>query len=156
MPGIGTSRKDSKVSHPFSILSQFGKKFSGVIHVGANNGKEISEYKKYMLKYAVLIEPLPGVFEQLKQRIMGENGFVAVQALCSYLPNIKHDFYIASNNGQSSSVLKPKRHVVEHPHVEFNSKMEIQSTTLDLVMAATEEKTNISPAQFDTLVLDVQ
>lgn len=144
------------MSHPFGILSQFGRKFSGVIHVGANNGKEVVEYNKYMIKHAVLIEPLPNVFDQLKKSIIGYDGFTAVQALCSHLPNINYDFYIANNNGQSSSLLKPKRHVVEHPDVEFNSKMEILSTTLDLVMAATEESTNINQAQFDTLVIDVQ
>src|SRR5450432_2453226 len=118
-------RSGGEMSHPFGILSQFGRKFSGVIHVGANNGKEVVEYNKYMIKHAVLIEPLPNVFDQLKKSIIGYDGFTAVQALCSHLPNINYDFYIANNNGQSSSLLKPKRHVVEHPDVEFNSKMEI-------------------------------
>ena len=144
------------MSHPFGILSQFGRRFSSVIHVGANDGKEVPEYKKHLLKHAVLIEPLPNVFERLKQKIIGHDGFVAVQALCSDLPNIKRDFYVASNNGQSSSLLKPTRHVVEHPDVAFNSKIEIESTTLDLVMVATEEKSKINRAQFDTLILDVQ
>ena len=45
---------------------RFLKKVKGVIHVGANTGQEMELYAKYKLP-VVWIEPIPEVFETLKQ-----------------------------------------------------------------------------------------
>ena len=49
------------------ILKNNNVKFSGVIHVGAHRGEELSYYEEdFCATQAVFIEPNPEVFDELK------------------------------------------------------------------------------------------
>jgi FkbM family methyltransferase len=56
------------------------------------------------------------------------------------------DFYQASNNGASSSILKPHRHLNHYPEVAFKKPIKLESVPLD----------SLNLGRFDLIVMDVQ
>lgn len=144
------------MSHPFQILKALKLPFHGAVHVGANTGQEVRQYKQFGVDPVVLIEPIPQCHKQLARAIRGEPGMVAVRALCGDRQGEEHDFHIASNHGMSSSMLTPADHLHKHPSVSFPATVKMRSTTLDHVMEKVRAETALSAERIDTLVLDVQ
>jgi 2-O-methyltransferase len=81
-------------------------------------------------------EPIPQLFAKIKQRTsMHEN----IHSYCLALGNKieKADFYCSyifddfSEPSHSSSLLKPKEHLMYAPHVSFNDTVKVQVTTID-------------------------
>ena len=138
------------------LLRALDEPCGGLIHVGANTGQEVQSYKAAGLKNSVLIEPIPLCFEQLKLAIGEHPGMIPIQALCADVSGVEHDFFIANNGGQSSSVLPPARHLQEHPDVEFRTKARVRSNTLDEVMVHVDRVHGVGAENFNTLVIDVQ
>lgn len=68
----------SKLIHDLRLMPP-----QGIIHVGANSGQEIPEYKKLKPQKAIYIEPIPDVFTQLKNNIGDTPNHYPLQALCS-------------------------------------------------------------------------
>ena len=117
-----------------AMIQRLGGTFRGTVHVGANKGDEIPAYKAHGLEWAIMVEPLEEPFAELQRRLTGEEKYIAVQALCAGRPGIEYDFYVASNEGQSSSILRPQRHLQEHPAVRFDRAMKMTSTTVDIIL----------------------
>jgi FkbM family methyltransferase len=124
----------------------------GIIHVGANKGQEVPAYKEKAIRPIVMIEPLADQFARLVKAIDGEAGFYPVQACCASESGKTVDFHVASNSGQSSSFLKPGKHVELYPGVTFQKTIQIQTATLDEIMAALPEPVEA----FDYLAADTQ
>jgi FkbM family methyltransferase len=122
-----------------------------LIHVGANLGQEIPAYKNMGLKTAVYIEPIPSVFQQLNQKITGDDNHHALQYLCSNKDGEEVTFNVASNEGQSSSMFPLGNHANLYPHIEYTEKLKIITRTLDSIVTQEFEHT-----PFDTLVMDTQ
>jgi FkbM family methyltransferase len=140
-----------------AMIRRLGGTFRGTIQVGANKGQEIASYKAHGLEWAIMVEPLDEPFAELKQRLAGEEKYLAVQALCAGRPGIELDFYVASNEGQSSSILRPQRHLKEHPGVLFQHSVKMTTTTVDILL---DELAKQIPAFeldcIDILCMDVQ
>jgi FkbM family methyltransferase len=122
-----------------------------LIHVGANSGQEIPAYKSMGIKTAVYIEPIPSVFQQLSQKITGDENHHALQYLCSNKDGEEVIFNVASNGGQSSSMFPLGNHANLYPHIQYTEKLKIVTRTLDSILAVRFEHT-----PFDTLVMDTQ
>jgi FkbM family methyltransferase len=134
-----------------------GWSHKGTIHVGASVGQEVEDYRRSGMRWCVLIEPLPAAFSQLKAAIGDSTTMIPVQALCSSHAGIEHDFYISNYGGLSSSILKPSRHLVEVPEVEFADPVKVVSTTIDDIVADLVKNTpGFSMGEIDLLTLDVQ
>ena len=58
----------------------FLKRATGVIHIGANTGQERDVYAHYGLR-VLWVEPIPTVFEELKENLNGYERQQALQAL---------------------------------------------------------------------------
>jgi len=118
---------------------------TGVCHVGANRGQEYKCYKKFGLNI-VFFEPLPDVFAVLEKscpdatninKALGPNEAIVMM-------------HVASNDGQSSSILKPSGCLRVFPGIKFEKRIMVQQDTLDNYEAEIlRQKTNL-------LVLDVQ
>ncbi len=141
----------------FEQLKELARPFSNVVQVGANRGQEVAAYLNYGIDWAIMVEPQDDAFDKLQKRVADHPHYVAVQALCSNLDGVEYDFYVASNKGQSSSLLKPTRHQTEYPKIKFPNRVKLVSTTLDtLVDGVVERHAELSPDVFDTLLIDVQ
>jgi FkbM family methyltransferase len=93
----------------------------GVIHVGAHHGQEYQDYQDYFHKDIIIywFEPIRESYEKLVQNIgTCPNNYFYNLGLGS--ANSKKKIWKDSGNeGQSSSFLKPSKHLEIFPHITF-------------------------------------
>lgn len=128
------------------IVSTFNLKIRGVIHIGAHYGQEYKFYKKHNIKNIMFFEPLIKNFNVLKYNV-GEECLLYNFALGNRETEI--DMYVESvNYGMSCSVLEPKLHLTEYPHIIFDQKETVKMKILDNIEF---DKTN-----YNFINIDVQ
>ncbi len=141
----------------FERLRNLDKPFANVVQVGANVGQELWAFEHYGIDWAIMIEPLDEPYRKLWKRSKAHPHFLPVQALCSSLEGIEYEFFVSSNRGESSSLLPPARHLIEHPKVEFPTSIKLVSTTVDAIVGRTlAQHPELSWPQLDTMFIDVQ
>lgn len=131
-------------------------KVRGILQVGANTGQEIDLFRKQGVEFAALIEPLDGPFSVLQARCVPVSGYLPVQVLCGSRDGAIVDFHVSSNNGESSSMLAPARHLVDYPWVQFPATVQIRTFTLDRVLASIGASRPEIAQVIDLLFMDVQ
>lgn len=105
-----------------NIVNDLKINISGIIHVGANEGEELSSYLHYTTNIH-MFEPIQNSYEKIPNIVKKYN--------CA-LGDVEGTFELnVANNSQSSSLLKPKRHLQEHPEVLFIDKILVPVKTLD-------------------------
>lgn len=121
---------------------------SGIIHVGAHHGQEWQEYQYYFGEVTThWFEPLPDVYKILKENLINKpKTYIYNIALGSQKQQKK--MYVSSNEGQSSSILKPKTHQVNFPDIVFDLK--------NPVRVLIEELDNLNITGVNMIVLDTQ
>lgn len=104
------------------LIIKYKINVTGVIHVGGHIGEEIPLYKKYTNNIHIF-EPQIECFHRIDN---------SVNKYCIALGEMENvlDFYVA-NNMQSSSILKPKTHLSEHPDITFNQTRKVKILPLD-------------------------
>ncbi len=142
---------------PLEIIVALGlPKVNGVLQVGANTGQELAYFRHHGVSLGAFVEPLDGPFATLKAQCDGENGYLPIQALCGSVDMQLVDFYVASNNGESSSILQPANHLKDYPWVQFGAAEKLHTFTLDRIYSAiTSSRPDIAQA-IDLLYMDVQ
>ncbi|HVY64270.1 MAG TPA: FkbM family methyltransferase [Gammaproteobacteria bacterium] len=131
--------------------NRFLRSVRGVIHVGANVGQERELYARYGLD-VLWIEPIPEVFVTLRANLEGFPRQRAVQALVTDRDGHAYEFHVASNAGESSSILELKQHRDVWPKVAFTRSINLRSVTLPALL----EREGIDPGLYDALVMDTQ
>lgn len=135
-----------------SLVRNYKLKLQHIIHVGANTGEELAAYAAAGAVRILWVEPRRDALAELQEN-------------CKRYPQIQHTFsnvaagtrtgfrelYLA-NNGQSSSLLKPKTHLEEHPSVTFEKSCNVQVSTLNHIA----ETAGMRDVQIDLLNLDTQ
>jgi FkbM family methyltransferase len=102
----------------------------GVLHIGAHFGQEVSLYKAHNLK-SVLFEPHPDTFRILKDKWGSDSSVLLVNKALGSTECTHTMFCETANQGMSSSLLKPKKHLEKYPHIKFDSTVEVEQITLD-------------------------
>ena len=77
----------------------------------------------------MFFEPIQTTFNRLKENV-GENAILVNTALGNIEGEVEM-FTETINEGQSSSVLQPEYHLVQHPNIQFNGKETVKITKLD-------------------------
>jgi len=114
-----------------SLVYEFDLKIRGAIHIGGHHGQEYSSYKTLGLANVIFVEPQPNVFRILSQNVGGEC-LLFNTALGNF--EGKMDMFTEdANQGQSSSLLQPAKHLNQYPHIVFNGKVEVNVTKLDFL-----------------------
>lgn len=129
-----------------SFLKQTGKNINGVIHVGGHFGQEYWDYKTAGIQNIVFFEPVPSSFEVLRKQVP-ENVICYNVALGNSNTRIQMNIETA-NSGQSSSVLVPKLHLVDYPHITFLEKITVDMFRLDDFLQ--------NPKEYNFMNIDVQ
>ena len=101
------------------LLKEYDMRISGVLHVGAHFGEEYLSYIDNGISRVVFIEPLKENFQVLEDRFGAMDDVVLINKGAGSEKK-ELNMYRASNNLVSSSVLKPKRHLTQHPDVLFD------------------------------------
>lgn len=143
------------MSHAINLIQRlYGLTPASVVHVGANSGQEVADFKRSGIRPVVLVEPLEGPFGNLVKAVGDEPGFYPVKACLSDAPGKHVTFHIASNGGQSSSYFEPSNHLSLHPNVRFEQKAQLITTTLDAVFEGLAGQ--LGTGQFDYVGVDTQ
>ncbi len=142
---------------PCEIINALGlPKANGVLQVGASSGQEIEYFVERGISHGAFVEPLDGPFSVLRARCAEHQGFLPVQALCGSRDGDTVDFHLATNNGESSSILKPRRHLTDYPFVGFHNVVKMQTFTLDRILLAIASQRPEIMAALDLLFMDTQ
>jgi FkbM family methyltransferase len=114
-----------------NLVKKYNMNISGVIHIGAHYGEEVSNYVNLGIDDIVLFEPLEENFEILKNNVSELDANIT--GYCVALGNKNQDvnMFLSSNNLESSSVLKPKIHLDLHPNVVFYNEQSVEMKRLD-------------------------
>lgn len=131
------------------ILSKYGLKPKGVVHVGAHWAEEHDEYVRCGIKAFTYIEPCKDAFDILYWKFNGGNEDIKLFNVGCGKDHATMPMYVSHNNqGQSNSLLEPHLHLQQHPEVVFNDAEVIKVVPLDSLQ--------IIKYEHDMLVMDVQ
>ena len=130
-----------------TLTRYFGVRPAGVLHVGAHEAEESEAYRAFDWGPVTWVEMLPEKFEQLKTRFANDPYNRPLHAACwdedgSALPLFE------ASNGQSSSLLAPREHLVAHPRIFFSQSGTMTTSRLDSILPP--------HAKFDFVALDIQ
>ena len=155
-PVIPFSRRPVHGAVPELLERSYGIRPTGIVHVGANTGQEVPDYRASGIRPVVLVEPLAGPFGQLVRAVDGTPGFHPLKACLSDVAGRTVDFHVASNGGQSSSYLKPAAHLKIRPDITFDRTETMVTDTLDRAIGALCREHGLRPESFDYIGLDTQ
>lgn len=128
------------------LIQKYQVKIKGLIHVGAHYGQEYKIYQKLGIADLIFFEPLQQNFEIMKAHV-GEKAKLFQLALGNENKQVK--MYVESaNNGMSSSILKPHKHLEQYPQIVFDQEEIVEMVRLDDFLS---EKEN-----YNFLAIDVQ
>jgi len=129
-----------------SLVNKYNVKIGGVLHIGAHFGEENGVYTELGIEKRIFFEPLTSNFRTLKNNI-GENHTLLNFALGNENKRILMNVETA-NSGQSSSILNPILHLVQYPHIKFETTEEVEMKRLDDL--------NLDLSEFNFINIDVQ
>jgi FkbM family methyltransferase len=107
----------------------------GVIHVGAFVGEELNQYRRIGLSNTMMFEPQEDLYNLIKSRcVFNEkihNVALGSEACTKEMYISFREGGVSQGCGASSSLLKPKKHLEEHPEVTFPETRTVEVRTLD-------------------------
>ena len=112
-----------------NLKEKYDLKIKDVLHIGAHIGQEYNTYQRLGINNVMFFEPVPSTFQRLKENV-GDNAILVNTALGNIEGEVEM-FTETINEGQSSSVLQPDYHLVQHPNIQFNGKETVKITKLD-------------------------
>lgn len=115
-----------------NLVKKYNLKINGVIHVGAHYGEELFDYSKLKISSVHFFEPLEENFLKLQEEIIKFNS-IDIHSHCCALGNDEGErkIYLSSNKLESSSLLEPDQHLVDHPEVSFIGESTVILKKLD-------------------------
>lgn len=130
-------------------IRRYNMKIRGIIHIGAHYGEEHDDYLRCRVQDIIYIEPGRAAFEELKKRFY-TNGHVAIYPYAMGAFNGTAILNTETENaGQSNSILKPKKHLQEHPNITFQG-------TPEMVEVRRLDDLEFNRLKYNMLMLDVQ
>jgi FkbM family methyltransferase len=112
-----------------NLKEKYNLDIKGVLHIGAHVGQEFKTYQRLEIKNVMFFEPIPTTFQKLKENV-GDNAILINTALGNMVGEVEM-FTETINQGQSSSVLEPEHHLIQHPNIQFNGRQKVTITKLD-------------------------
>ena len=133
-----------------AIFERYAIPAVGVLHVGAYVGWEKQTYKAMGFQNVLFVEAQPGTFNRLLKVNLEGTGMH-----CENIAIGPHEgvtrFHIA-NNGQSSSILTLKKHLILHPEITEVGALDVRMTTIDTLLSWPK----YAGMRFNFLNIDIQ
>jgi FkbM family methyltransferase len=128
------------------LNNKYNLNIKGVLHIGAHHGQEDSVYSTLGIENVIYFEPLVKSFNILKNRVPS-NRILHNIALGNDEKMV--DMNVEENNQMmSSSILEPKLHLTQYPHIIFNKKEKVKMMKLDSI--------EFNKNNFNMINIDVQ
>lgn len=133
------------------LISKYSFKPKGILHVGAHELEERSDYLASGVDKIIWVEGNPSLINKAQEILKNSRHEKILNGLIHSHSDLEVDFKI-TNNSQSSSILEFGKHKLHHPHVDFIQNLKMKTITLyDLL-----EKASIPRGEFDFINLDIQ
>jgi len=131
------------------VLKRNFIKINGVLHIGAYECEELVHYSYLGIpkENVIWIEASQEKVDEAIRRGIPN----VYQAVISDKDNEPIEFNVA-DNGQSSSILEPKMHLIHYPHIHFTKKISLVSTKLDTFLL----RNNLDSSKYDFWNFDIQ
>jgi FkbM family methyltransferase len=137
----------------FLELEKLQIQLNGVIHVGAHQGQEVSNYRNLGISPIVLIEANPKLAKDLHKKFDTASDIEVIEGAISDTKG-KVTFNVASFD-QSSSLLNLKKHAKLYPKITYTDSIEVEAFTLNQCIAdLSKQRSDVSEANL--LVMDIQ
>jgi len=128
------------------LKTKYNANITGIIHIGAHYGEEIKDYIDNGIQKLLLFEPLEDNYNILLDRINGLNANIKLHKVALGSEIKEATMYVSDNEKQSSSILKPKKHLTHHPDVYFPDMENVEVNILD----------NYDTFEYNFISMDVQ
>jgi len=122
----------------------------GIIHVGAHEGEEYTNYQEAGGARVLFVEADPATFATLQTRFAGNGDVVCLNAAVSDTAGRARFSRMSSR--QSSSLLEPTGHLTVYPHITVDEVIEVETRTLPDLLASN----GLAPEDFNVLAIDAQ
>lgn len=129
------------------LIKKYNLNVKGIIHIGGHYGQEYDVYKALNIPI-IFFEPLSNNYHVLRDRVKNDDN---VQTFQCALGNENKKVIMnveTANNSQSSSILKPKKHLEQYPHITFDYTEEVHMFRLDDI--------DIGEKKYNFMNIDVQ
>lgn len=103
-----------------NLFNKYHFKVKGVIQVGAHRGQENGLYVKHGIENIVYVEPSSKNFSILQSKFNGNPSVILFNVACGEVSGEEVAYLDTTNQGMSSSLLKPKVHLEQHKEVIFD------------------------------------
>jgi FkbM family methyltransferase len=117
------------------IVSNWGVKPNGVLHVGAHHAEEAEDYEKFNWLPVTWVEAHPDLANQLKSKLDPANHKILAAAVWN-LDDLHLNLNVASNS-MSSSLLEFGSHLDSHPDITFINQVKVLTKRLDSILEPT-------------------
>lgn len=140
---------------PFKkCVETYGNIFTGIVHIGAHVGEEISDYYTNGVKQVYWFEANRNLFQQLYSNTSKYP--VKQEYFCEAVSDVNDDevnFHV-TNNGQSSSILELGTHASHYPHIKVVETIKLKTKRFDKIIESNPNKLSLTNIQF--INLDIQ
>jgi len=130
------------------IVEKYNLKVRGVLHIGAHWGQEEPMYAKHGIENMAFFEPIKSNYEQLLTYLPKTDSIKTFNFALGNTTGSMDMFVETWNKGQSCSLLEPKLHLTQYPHIKFEGKETVQIHRLDDV--------DINRTLYNMINIDVQ
>jgi FkbM family methyltransferase len=113
------------------LYKKYDMNIKGVIHIGAHHGEEVSVYISNGIKNIVLFEPIEYNFDIIENNVKNYIANIIGHQVALGNENKIVDMYLSSNKYESSSILKPKKHLELYPDITFTETKRVEVKKLD-------------------------
>ncbi len=136
------------------IVQHYNLDIKGVLHVGGYSGEESRIYRELGIVRCTFFEPQSLMYPICKRNASGY--MVEKLALGDIEGEIELNISyteggVLNGSGASSSILKPTRHLIEHPHISFTKTEKVKIVRLDDYL----DRKNLN-GKYNFISLDVQ
>ncbi|MCJ2134422.1 FkbM family methyltransferase [Methylobacterium sp. J-026] len=116
-------------------MNHNGHWVESILHVGANEGQERNDYEASGASPCLYVEPVDSAFAILEANLASMPFHRPIRAVCAERAGDEVLFNVASNGGQSSSLLALGAHAEHHPHIVYTGAQRMVTTTVDRIVA---------------------
>lgn len=130
------------------LFQKYSIKCHGLVHVGAHFAEENSDYLELGIQRRIYVEPCKAAFDVLLDKFENDIDVTLYNVACGDYEGVSAMFVSHNNQGQSNSLLRPDKHLEQHPDVVF--------TDSEIVNVVKLDNLDFKKKDYNFLVMDCQ
>ncbi|QFZ92694.2 FkbM family methyltransferase [Synechococcus elongatus] len=114
-----------------TLLRFISSSIRGIIHVGAHEAQEVTEYVSQGITHVIWIEANPAMHSFIRAKIQPWQETMHLGTFAASDKTGGVAYLNLANNQQSSSLLAFGTHSIQHPHITYVGKVEVDLKRID-------------------------